>query len=367
MRFRFALAVVVLQVGMLAYMGGEWELVLRTGRTILLRTAPIDPNDAMRGDYARLDYDISTVTREQCRDEVLKMFAPSGYVYSRQWRDTLVFATLKINDTGVAELVSVSDQRPDSGLFLRGRVESVNDHALRFRYGIEAFFMQQGTAQKLEDTRRNDRPGVPIDAEVAVSPAGLAVLKGYHWEPLGITTTFERAAFVPPGSPPSPAASATGQTRPRQQTPPPRQVIATVKVELKNYGPEEVAIVDLPEGGSFRLVPDARGQEIRYRWAGENQPPLPPVAGHVIVLKPGERHVTTIDLAQPKWFVTDTKAKPDRQAPMALREDTETWSASFRLEYTPPDRAAVQGLPHADLVRHGKLRSRAFNPTAGMD
>jgi hypothetical protein len=65
--------------------------------------------------------------------------------------------------------------------------------------------------------------------------------------------------------------------------------------------------------------------------------------------------------------VTDAKAKPDKQKPMPMREITETWSASFRLEYAPPDKADAAALPHADLIRHGNLRSRAFNPTQGMD
>src|SRR6185369_3700851 len=109
-----------------------------------------------------------------CRDGALKMFAPNGYVYSRQWRDTKVYAALKINETGIAELDSVSDRKPASGFFIRGRIESVNDRTLQIRYGIEAFFMQQGAAQKLEDTRRRDRPGVPLDMEVALGSSGIA-------------------------------------------------------------------------------------------------------------------------------------------------------------------------------------------------
>lgn len=356
MRFRFALLAVILQVFVLAYMAGEREWILHTGRTILLRTAPIDPNDPMRGDYARLDYDISSVTKEQCRDGALKMFAADGYVYSRQWRDTKIYATLKINETGIAELVSVSDQKPAAGLFLRGRVESVSDRTLRFRYGIEAFFMQQGTAQKLEDTRRRDRPGVPLDMEVALGSSGIAVLKGYHWEPLGITVTFER----------SPAPARTGDTV--QNAARAQQFITALNVVLKNYGPEDVAIVDLPNAGSFRMEPDSRWQESGYQWVGETQSePRRPEAANVIVLKSGESHTTKIDLLSPSWFVVDRKASPALTKPMALRDVPNPWAASFRIVYVPPGKVDLSGIPHADLVRHGKLRSRAFNPNQGMD
>ena len=360
MRYRLALLAVVLQVGMLAYMAGEREWILRNGAPILLRTAPIDPNDPMRGDYARLDYDISTVTKEQCRDGALKMFAPNGYVYSRQWRDARVYATLKINETGVAELDTVSDRVPDSGLYIRGRLESVNDRTLRIRYGIEALFMQQGTAQKLEDTRRHDRPGVPLDMKVALGSSGIAVLRDYQWEPLGITVTFQRTPNTPEQT------GNASQNQFRRQT---QQTITSLVVELKNYGPEEVAVVDLPDAGSFRLVGDTRWQETRYRWVGESKPTpsTTPEAKNIIVLKSGQSHSTKIDLTQPQWYVIDTKANPEQQKPIALRDVTETWAASFRIEYTPPPRASVTSHPHAELIRFGKLRSRAFNPNQGLD
>ena len=355
MRLRLAIVAVVLQVFALAYMAGEREWIIRTGRTILLRTAPIDPNDTMRGDYVRLDYDISEVTKEQCRDGALKMFAPNGYVYSRQWRDTKVYALLKINETGVAELVTVTDQKPADGLILRGRVESVNDHSLRFRYGIEAFFMQQGSAQKLEDTRRKDRPGVPLDMEVAVGQSGIAVLKGYHWEPLGISVTFERPV----------AQARNGKVDPdtvRRQ-----RLITGVNVVLKNYGPDDVAIIDLPDAGSFRLVPDLRRQETSYHWVGENRTTAKPDISSIIVLKPGQTHTTRIDLTSSRWFVSNSTLKADPLMAIPLGEISDPWSASFRIEYAPPTQESTDGLTHADLIRHGKLRSRAFNPTTSVD
>lgn len=355
MRFRFAIAAVILQLLVLGYMAGEREAVIHSGRTILLRTAPIDPNDPMRGDYARLDYDISMVTKEQCRDGALKMFAADGYVFSRQWRDTKVYAALKINETGVAELDFVSDRAPESGLFLRGRIESVNDRTLHIRYGIEAFFMQQGTAQKLEDTRRRDRSGVPLDMEVAIGSSGIAVLKDYRWEPLGISVTFERTLGPANGE-----RAVPGNLR--QQ-----QAITAITAVLKNYGPEEVAIVDLPDGGSFRLVNDTRWQEVRYRWVGDGQPQSQSEAFHVIVLKSGQSHTTRIDLTESRWFVTDTKAAPSQQKPIAFREIADPWAASFRIEYAPPAKASLTDLPHADLIRSGQLRSSAFNPNQGMD
>ena len=64
MRAKLTIAIAALQLVVLAYMAGEREWVVRTGRTIYLRTAPLDPRDAMRGDYVSLSYDISRVPRD---------------------------------------------------------------------------------------------------------------------------------------------------------------------------------------------------------------------------------------------------------------------------------------------------------------
>ena len=66
MRKKLIIAAATLQVLVLAYMAGEREWVRQTGQNIFLRTAPIDPRDAMRGDYVRLNYAISSVPSSRC-------------------------------------------------------------------------------------------------------------------------------------------------------------------------------------------------------------------------------------------------------------------------------------------------------------
>jgi uncharacterized membrane-anchored protein len=338
-------------------MAGQREWIVRYGRPVLLRTAPIDPNDPMRGDYARLDFEIAHVPRAQWSNGLKVKFAANRHDY-RAGRDLRVYAALAVDDAGVAGLTALSDEPPAHGLFLAGRVSSYDGARLHVRYGIEALFMQQGKAQQLEDARRRDRPGVPLDAKVAVSGSGVAVLQGCEWEPLGVTATFERSPAPPlPGAVPPNAA----------RLPPPRQVVSAVKLELKNYGPGEVAIVDLPAGGALQLVPDWRMPESRYRWVGEGRARPKPAADHIIVLQPGQTHTIRLDLTRPEWFVTDTKAPPAGQQPLPLHDVANPWEATFRVAYAPPSKADCAGLPHAELIRHGRLLSRAFNPTTGMD
>ncbi len=375
MRTRLIALAATLQVLVLVFMAAEREWIVQAGRVILLRTAPIDPNDPMRGYYARFNYDITNVPKSLWRDGLPAMAARAATSgsYNQPLRDLRVYATLKLDDAGIATLASVSDQQPASGLYLQGRVNAANNQqTLDVRYGIEALFMQQGESLKLEQARARERPGAAIDAEIAVSPYGVAVLKGYQWEPLGLIATFEQTPFPPPEPVPPPAAAAASHAgaRPSPTAPRPQrrgQFISAVKIELKNYGTEDIAIVDLPIGGSFRLVSNDRGQEIRYRWTGQERAAVSPPPDQVFVLKPGQSRTTRIDLTQPPWFVIDLKAKPDQAQPIPLRDITDPWSASFRLEYTPPAKSDITGLPHADLIRFYRVRSRAFNPTQGMD
>jgi hypothetical protein len=42
--------------------------ILKTGKVIHLRTAPIDPRDIFRGDYVRLNYEISRIAIDDLKD-----------------------------------------------------------------------------------------------------------------------------------------------------------------------------------------------------------------------------------------------------------------------------------------------------------
>ena len=101
MKTKLLVGFAALQVVALAYMAAEREWVLRTGRTIYLRTAPIDPRDAMRGDYVRLSYQISRVPRTFWRGRL----AATNEMLEPLPRDTKVYAALNINEESMAELV----------------------------------------------------------------------------------------------------------------------------------------------------------------------------------------------------------------------------------------------------------------------
>jgi len=346
MRRYWILLAIAAQVGLLAILAGEREWVLRTGRTVILRTAPVDPQDPMRGEYVRLQYDFSRVPKALCRDGVAGWFqkGENAWRFRRTLRDRLVFAQVKLDRDNVAEFIALTDRRPTEGLYLRGRVDLVDDAEVRVRYGVEALFTQQGGAKEFEAKMRGGMAGVPVDAEVALGGNGITVLRGYRWEPLGITVVVERG--------PAEDVPERGRRRP----------IIGLTVELKNHGTTPVAIVDRPGARSFRLRRESRWEIGDYLWVHDADPVPPSAPADVVVLQPGESRKVAIDLTSPDWFVLNQGKKKRPSLPESLTKIDHAFNVWFRLEYVPPTAAECAGLPHAELMEPRPVRSRMFSP-----
>ena len=359
MRRFIAIAVVVAQIAVLVAMAGGREWVLRTGRPVFLRTAPIDPRDPMRGDFVRLNYEISTVPKTLCRDGVLQWFDPNT-IYKKA-RDRRVYATVKLDHEGVAELVSLSDVRPNTGLYLRGRTNSISLRSIDVRFGVEALFMQQGKAKLFEDTARGEKAGVPLNVEVAVGADGLAVIKSHRWEPLGITITFERDV-------PAPNPARTGEAV-QPQTP--RPALVGVSVQLKNHSDQPLAIAVGDDARFLRLIPSRETSftedEAGWVHARAEAPRRKPEADEIKLLQPGQSYDVRLDFRQSEWFVQKQITNADPGPVTSLSTLTEDWMASFRIEYAPPSIEECEGLPDAGLIRHARIRSRRFSPAGGVD
>lgn len=350
MKVRLAIAVAVLQIGVLAFMAGQREWISRFGDPITLRTAPIDPNDPMRGAYVRLNYEINWVPASLCKDGPAEWIKTTDYREQQRLRDRLVYASLDIDRLGFARIIALSDRKPGPGRMLRGRVVSVSSSGIQARYGIEALFMQQDAARRVEHDARETRAGAPMNVRVAVSSSGIAVTKGYEWEPLGLTLLFDRDTRSQP--------FAAGERLPG---------IEAVTVIFHNYGEKPLALA-LPDGGhAFRLVPNDRWGAVHYAWSGEGRrfklPAMKP--SDIVVLEPGKTHEVRVDLTDPRWWVIDTNTPGSE--PLALRDVTDPFSAGFRIEYAPPEPEMLAGLPNAELVRQTSLCSRAFTANRGID
>ncbi len=157
-------AVVLFQVLVLAteYLGAVYPLW--TGQEVRLKTVPRDPRSLFRGNYARLNYTISTVPN--------KDIAATDRLRNHE----IVYVKLKQGPDGLHVYDGASLDEPTDGLFIRGRVQMPRWHSraddYRLRYGIEAYFAPKEKALALEKKLRAG--GV---AKIMVAKNGKATLK----------------------------------------------------------------------------------------------------------------------------------------------------------------------------------------------
>lgn len=134
------IAVVVLQLLVLAaeYLNSVYPIWF--GQEIRLKTVPVDPRSLFRGNYARLSYDISQVTLPEKKDREARM-------------DEIIYVSLQKNADGIYEFSSASYEKPRTGIFIRGRLQDRRGFfasRLRINYGIEAYFAPKEKALRLE-------------------------------------------------------------------------------------------------------------------------------------------------------------------------------------------------------------------------
>lgn len=149
------------------YLNSVYPLWL--GREIELDIRPVDPRSLLRGNYARLVYDIRTLGRE--------LFEPGDY--ERLRRGKPVYVSLAKEGAGW-QPTGASLERPSGGLFIRGRVERTGGMGgAAVRYGIEAFFAPKEKALALEKgLRRGGGEERKAVARIKVAPGGKAALVG---------------------------------------------------------------------------------------------------------------------------------------------------------------------------------------------
>jgi len=337
MRKLFILLAIALQVFVLASMAGQREYITRTGKTVYLRTAPIDPRDLFRGDYVRLNYEISSIPMDYLRNGLKTETLEKGHT---------VYTVLKEGPNGLAELEYASDEKPAEIVFIRGRTSHARRHQpfrgpLSVKYGLEAYFVQQGKGIAIEQRRgrRNDIQ-IPLEMEIALGSNGQAIIKGHRWSPLGIGLEI--------------LESPDRNTQNRQNT----RRSAKIKLTLLNASDKPLAIVNLSDFSSFSLEPTAQAQK-SWKPTQVSGDFIRPTDADVIVLQPEEKTSYDIDFSDARWWVQAD------ESPTEI--GTLPWSESFRLVYRPPAENDCRHLKDKDLIWHGYLPSRAFHGRGRID
>lgn len=160
-----------LQTLVLGYMVWDRASLIATGHEVTLDVAPVDPRSLFRGDYVILNYrSISQL------DATLLAEAPQ--------KDQSLYVTLRPVPSGAWVPVAAAYTRPSSlpsgDVVIQGRIDDVWQQTLRqparlrVRYGIESYFVPEGTGQDLEDKVR----GGTMKVIVAVGASGDSAIKG---------------------------------------------------------------------------------------------------------------------------------------------------------------------------------------------
>ena len=334
MKKALIIAAIALQVFVLAYSAGEREWVVRTGTKVFLRTAPIDPRDLFRGDYVSLDYDISTIPITTIR----------GFTENKKGAKGLkIYTVLREGLNGLAEFNYATYGKPATGLFIRGR-QGYNwrfgsaKRALAVRYGIESYYVQQGSGREIEQ-RHGARNAiqVPLEMEVAVGRNGIAVIRGHRWSSLGIGLEVIENA-VQEGK----------QVRKS----------ARMRLTLLNASQAPLAIVNLADMCSFSLEVVAWASQ-DHRAADRHCSGIKPSNADIILLQPGEKRPFDFDLTERRWYVTG------KDVPVEIGSLNR--SEMFRIVHRPPSPESCVGLQNAQLIYHGALPSRAFHGRGTID
>ncbi|WP_341357055.1 GDYXXLXY domain-containing protein [Rossellomorea sp. y25] len=133
--------IILLQAGWVGYQVYSNETLLKNGETIVLELQPVDPRSLLQGDYVELNYTIS-----QLEDTSIEDNGPITIV-------------LRKNAQGIHEHVGIYRfnekwntpyEKKPGDVLLNGKVTNSWDNNAQITYGIEHFFIPEGTGLDVE-------------------------------------------------------------------------------------------------------------------------------------------------------------------------------------------------------------------------
>jgi len=166
-----ALVVALLQTAILGYMIEGRAGILRSGTEVLLKTAPVDPRDLLRGDYVILTYDISTISTTSVTGQ-----KPETGDAER------LHVRLKPGTDGywiVSEVSFDPLQAEEGSVILLSMPITIYDWEwqnagnLTVSYGIERYYVPEGEGKPIEDGRNQGR----VSVAVRISETGQAQIR----------------------------------------------------------------------------------------------------------------------------------------------------------------------------------------------
>ncbi|ARO29915.1 GDYXXLXY domain-containing protein [Rhizobium sp. NXC14] len=143
--------------------------ILGSGAEVLLKTAPVDPRDFLRGDYVVLNYDISRVPVQTV----------SGGIPANPG-ERMLWVRLKKQADGFWTVSESSFQalppQPETVIlrskpFYSGGMAAGD--SIRVEYGIERYYVPEGQGKPIEEARNDGNVAIAV----RVSPDGSAQIR----------------------------------------------------------------------------------------------------------------------------------------------------------------------------------------------
>jgi uncharacterized membrane-anchored protein len=158
---------VVLQLVILLVVASSFYLTDIFGKEVRLKTEPVDPTDLFYGDYVILQYDIQTLP--------LKLWEGNNPIKEHK----RVYVVLK-EEGNVYEAKAIYPDKPKVSkdeVVMVGRFEYLQDHAnVYLTYGVEKYYIKEGTGKAIEDQRDN------LIVKVAIAPWGQKRINGLMFQ-----------------------------------------------------------------------------------------------------------------------------------------------------------------------------------------
>jgi uncharacterized membrane-anchored protein len=172
------LLVLALQTVALGGMIVQRQILLHSPQVVTLKVVPIDPKDMFRGDYVTLNYGISLLELSKLRADRVS----AGKSSVGLWQEggvtegDTVYVTI-VQKNGVWTPVALGRERViavPGGIVLQGKVvPSWQSGFVRVDYGIESYFVPQGTGRQIEEEAQKG----DLSADIAVDTKGHCAIK----------------------------------------------------------------------------------------------------------------------------------------------------------------------------------------------
>lgn len=169
--------------------------LLRDGRVVELKTQPVDPRSLFRGDYIILTYPISRIdamllpgdTDFHTGDEIFITL----HLDAELWQPTAIHKSMQVtkgDDVTIAGQVEWMRSLSCTWIPETRERDCKDVEELQIKYGIESFFLPEGTGKTLEEERNAGNLWVRI----AVDEGGRAGIKALL---LGGEVVYEETLF----------------------------------------------------------------------------------------------------------------------------------------------------------------------------